>query len=421
MSEMLCNPKNKAAHIGAEFNEFDANLELGNDDFDDFDAALQQINPRAANAGGVAPTAGAIMMPTAGMMPDEDEFAAAGASMDPTVMPADAGVRDESGKTVLEKILETQQHMTTLLAHFVSNSVQDSHQRTLKAMSTGQNTVTHEVNMFVQGSFREWADHPERAVLMVPAGALPHINGTLLDVTITDGSTTASGSLMMNTGGIKNLAHPTVVSTSAKGVCEIPAKAKTLKTTPIVTSIESDFTREFKAQWSNITAENLMESVVKNPIKDPKTGKVTMKYLIEAEHPIAALIITKLKSNGINHVKQWSEVNQKYTFNSDEVHVAANELRKKLTVEDASVDLDKISFPLTRSVVSAKAMSDRSVQATRNRWLDTEEIGAYVKSGNAEAELDKKFYVKAKARITYAPSPDSERKSSPAVSSSSTL
>jgi len=400
---MLCNKGSGGAAANAEFNEFDANLELAGDGFDDFDAALQQqINPRPSGASAPA-AAAAGMMPTAGLMTRDDDDLSAGA-------PLAGGQGAEPEKTGIDKLIEVNQHLCTLLAHFVSNNVQDAHQRTLKAISSGSNTITHEVNVFVQGSFRAWANDPSKAVFEIPEGAFPHTKGTILEATVLDGGSSASASLMLHSGTIKNHVQPTVVSRNAKGVCLFPAKSKTIQQTPIITSSESDFSRDFKSQWPTYTAENLMADAVQNPIKDKKGAVITTKWMFDENHPVATLIITKLKAKGINHNHQWSDLNKKFTFDEDEVKIAANELRKKLTVEDTAVDLDSIRFPLTRAIVSKAAANDRSMHAIKNRWLDTEEMTAHVKSGTLENELEKNFSAWAKIRVMYSPSPDSERK-----------
>jgi len=409
MATLLCPVKSTNANVNGEFEEFDANLDEGT--YEDFDAALeqqQQINVQAQAP--VAPVAG--MMPTGGLMADDgDDYAQANAS---------ANGAGESQPGTLADLIKLQQHTNTLLAHFISNTVNDAHQRTLKAYSAGSNNVTREVNLFAQGTLRGFADKPHTAVFKVPAGVFPHTNGTLLDVTILERGSVFAASMMLHTDGIKSSAEPTVVSASGvQGVCLIAAKSNSTDKVPIVTSNESEFTRSFKEAWPGVTAENLMKDVSKRLIK--KDGKIIgTKYLFDADHPIASLLIKKYKDAGMDHSKQWSSLNECYTFDEAEVLLAKNDLTKKLVVEDTAVDLDRISFPFTRAVVSEAAMKDRTATAIKNRWLDTEEIGAYIKSGNAEAELDKKGYIWAKARITYAPSPGSERTvAAPASSTSS--
>jgi hypothetical protein len=266
------------------------------------------------------------------------------------------------------------------------------------------------VHCFTQGTLEQFAKKPETARLVIAPGSLPHSMGTLLDVTVVDGVNTLAASLMLSTDGIKNLAEPAVVSPSGvTGVCLIPAKCKTVAKTAIVSSVESPFSRQFATLYPGFTAETLKSGLLENPIVD-KNGAKKLKILSPAGHPVTEHILDKYERNQIDKNDFWSELAQKYSFDDAEVKLAINELKKKLVTENSAVNLDGISFPFSRAVISEAARADKSVAAAFKKWTDTEEIGAVIKSGNATTQLSNVGYVSLKLSVTYAPAPGSERK-----------
>lgn len=343
---------------------------------------------------------------------DDDNYDAAAAPL-PSGAPIDThdfATDATAHSSVFSQLLQAQLETNKLLSHVVaSNAQNDAHRLQLKALATGANTVTHEVNVYFRGSLQEIAAGNIAPKFVVPAGSLPHSRGTILEATVIDGRSAFPVSFMMDTSGISNLAPPSVVSPSGvKGVCMIDAKCKTIRNTSIVSAVESQAVRQFAVEFPNYTAENLRDEITANVVKS-KDGSKTM-FLVPYDHPVAVCIQQKFESKNISMTPFWSEVVQKYQFAESEVNLAVNEIKKKLVSEDTTVSLDNISFPLKRAIISEANAKDKSVNAWSNQWLDTEEITAQIKSGHPEAELKKTYYVQATLRITYAPAINSARK-----------
>jgi len=296
-----------------------------------------------------------------------------------------------------------------LLSHMVSMASQsDSHKRSLKAMAAGSKNVTVTANVKLLGTLEEFAAKPEKACIVIPAGTFLHKSGTLLDVSVADGNNSFPVSWLMHTKGISNLAPPSVGSPAGElGVCYFEAKKQKMDSTSIISSNESEAVREFNESYPGINSENLMTGIKDNDIM--VNGKKVIKYMTPKDHPISDLILTKMSKLGRKPEEFYSELSQKYHFDEQDVMLAANEIKKKLTSESNAISFANISFPLTRGFLSETAKADKSALAPGKKMLDTYEIPAHIKSGNVAAELTKVHSISAKLIITYAPSPNSER------------
>lgn len=334
-----------------------------------------------------------------------------------SVMPSAAGIdasisvpkqaAASAGSNDISSLLKEQ---NVLLSHLVSmQSQSDSHKRSLKAIAAGSKNVTVTANVKLIGSLQEFAADPSKARIVIPSGLFVHKSGTLLDVSVTKVNSSFPVSWLMHTENISNLAPPSVGSpVGEKGVCFIDAKAKDTDHTSIISSNESEAIREFNESYPGITAENLMDGIKDNDIVD-KAGNKVIKYMTPQGHPISDLILTKMASQKRKPEEFYSELSQKYHFDEQDVKLAANEIKKKLTAESNAISLLNLSFPLTRGCLSEKAKADKSSNAVRTKMLDTYEIPAHIKSNNVAAELDKVHSLSAKIIITYAPSPNSGR------------
>lgn len=407
MSGAFRKEKKQALPAGAqnsddEFDDQYANAGQGYDsEYDEAVAEQQQIGTQVAESA-LSPVSVAAAAAPPAMGGSALAFEAAYGTAPMASMPLDA-------TALIGQMLQTQRETNKLLSHLVLNSVADAHQASLKAMATGSGNVTREVHCFAQGTLDLFSKMPAAARLVIAAGSLPHTKGTLLDVTVIDGSNTLAAALMLSTEGIKNLAEPAVVSPSGiVGVCLIPAKCKALAKTAIISSVVSPFSQQFAALYPGFTADTLKSGLLENPITD-KSGAKKIKVLSPAGHPVTEHILDKYEKNQIDKNDFWSELTQKYSFDDAEVKLAVNELKKKLVTENTAVNLDGISFPFCRAIISDAARNDTSSASHFKKWTDTEEIGAVIKSGNAAAELTKVGYVSLKLSVTYAPAPGCER------------
>lgn len=370
---------------------FDA--QLSDDDYTNIDGGIDENDDVA-----VAAQLTSAVSATSAPMPT----AARGFAEAPGVAPAGAPM---SG---FDMLLSAQKTTNTLLSHLVVGQA-DQHQRQLSALAAGSNAVTREVHLFVKGTLEEFSKDPSKARLVVPAGTLPHTMGTLTDVSVVNAKNTFPASMMLKTVGIKNLAEPGVISPSGViGVCMIPAKCKEVEKTSIISSVESEFSSNFTAQFPGFTANTLKNKILENEIVGADGSKRSV-FLVPAEHPVAAHILDKYEAKGIDSKPLWSGVTQKYQFENAEVNMAINELKKKLVTENTAVNMDELSFTFERAILSQNAVNDKSALATAKKWVDQHEIEAHIKSGNAAQELSKTNFISLKLNVTYVPAAGSLR------------
>ena len=407
MSGIPCNPNNTvtvtAANAEFEFDD-EFNIAAGAEGaYDDqFDGvAEQQQQQQVLLQQAHAPVVSNMAAAAAAATPNRGSMLNAAAPVAAAADYSDMGIG-----AVMSQMLELQRHSNALLAGLLNNAVaHDTHTRALKAMASGSKTVTQKVNAFLLMSLNQAAKNPSAVALTFQEGTFDHKTGTVLDISVSPGGkNTLPASFMMLSPGLKNLVGNIETSPSGvKGLYMIKAKSPDLPSRSILSANESMFVRNFAETFPKFSAETLDKGLVNNVYDDPTTGAEVCAVLAPPNHPVTEYLLAKYKRDNIDATSQWSSVAQKYSFDPKEVTIALNELKQTLVKESTSVQLDKISFPLVRAIVSPTLAKDTSKVAEKEKWTCKYEIGAHARTGSPENELDKVGCIMIGFDITYAP------------------